>query len=51
MWNKQNKHKEFGLGFLGKHLHTHAHDMCAWELFYDPNPETEAENRAQTQKT
>ena len=31
-------------------LRTHAHDMRAWDLFNDTNPETETENIAQTQK-
>ena len=31
-------------------LCTHAYDMCAWDLFNNPNPEIKTENRAQTQK-
>ena len=41
---------EGGLGFLGKHLRTHAHDIRAWDLFNNPNPKTETKNKAQTQK-
>ena len=37
MWNKPNKqHKESRFN-----LHTHAHDMRAWDLFKNPNLETQ----------
>ena len=31
-------------------LRTHAHDICAWDLFNNPNPKTETKNKSQTQK-
>ena len=61
--NKPNNIKDLNQGFwvstcicsqrpayVGFNLHVHAHNMCAWDLFKNPNPETQSKKQSMNKK-